>query len=50
MAKKVKARPPEPLDKRLRDAFSTIERQPTPGALKDHVDELTGAPPKSRRN
>lgn len=50
MAKKAKARPPELLDKRLRDAFSAIESQPTPGALNDHVDKLSGAPPKPRRN
>ena len=50
MAKKAKARPPELPDKRLRDAFSAIESQPTPGILKDHVDKLTGAPPKPRRN
>ena len=51
MAKRAKARSAEPLEKRLRDAFRTIEAQPTPGGLEDHVDRLTGEPPKPpRRN
>lgn len=40
-----------PLDKALRDAFKAIESRPTPEPLKDHVDRLTGEPPKPpRRN
>ncbi|HYG26682.1 MAG TPA: hypothetical protein VD906_07235 [Caulobacteraceae bacterium] len=49
MAEKAKTRPAEPLDRNLRDAFKAIEAQPTPETLKDHLDRLTGEPPKPRR-
>ena len=38
-----------PVDKALRNAFRTVETQAAPEALKDHVDQLTGEPPKPRR-
>ena len=51
MAKKAKARPTRPLEKALGDAFRAKEAEATPAALKDHVDRLTGEPPKPpRRN
>jgi hypothetical protein len=50
MAKKSKARSPL-VDNSLRDAFRSVEAQPTPDGLKDHLDRLTGEPPKPpRRN
>ena len=49
MARRPKATARPPLAKALRDAFAAIETQPTPEALKDHVDRLTGEPPKRGR-
>ena len=51
MARKTKPRPAAPLDQILRDAFKAAEGQPVPDLLKDHIDRLTGEPPKPpRRN
>lgn len=49
MTKKAKARPAPLVDESLRDAFRALEAQPTPEALKDHVDRLTGEPPRPKR-
>lgn len=49
MANRPKAGAKPPRDKALRDAFEAVEAQPTPEALKDHVDRLTGEPRKRGR-
>ena len=49
MARRPKAGAKPPPDKALRDAFAAVEAQPTPETLKDHVDRLTGEPPKRGR-
>lgn len=51
MAKKTKARPAPLVEESLRNAFRAVEAQPAPDVLKEHVDRLTGEPPKPpRRN
>ena len=49
MARRPKAVAKPSPDKALRDAFAAVEAQPTPEALKDHIDRLTGEPPKRGR-
>ena len=46
MSKRAKVPEKPPADEALRAAFRTIEAQPVPDALNDHLDRLTG---KARR-
>ena len=51
MTKTPKAAAKASPDKALCEAFRAVEAQPAPEVLKDHVDRLTGEPPKPpRRN
>lgn len=49
MTNKTKVRGTPRPEQALRAAFSVIEAQPTPDTLKDHIDRLTGEPPKPRK-
>jgi len=49
MARRPKAGAKPAPDNTLRDAFKAVEAQATPKALKDHLDRLTGQPPKPGR-
>lgn len=47
MAKPPKDKTPSP-EAALRDAFRAVEAQPVPKALGEHLDRLTGQPPRKR--
>ena len=47
MAKPPKDKTPPP-EAALRDAFRAVEAQPVPKALGEHLDRLTGQPPRKR--